>query len=77
MPAFFSDPVQVQLREGQLLRDGADEMRRPMCLPSAPMSFQPASTIQLTVRKWKGERSDSSDETPSRSLCHEFAWRRK
>jgi len=26
---------------------------------------------------WKGERSDSYRETPFRSLCHEFAWRRK
>ena len=73
MPAFFSDPVQVQLqriaREGQLLRKVASATRRPIGLPSAPMSAGVDDSAQLNndvVRS--GEGSDRSCETPFRSL---------
>jgi hypothetical protein len=61
VPAFFSDPVHVQVHEWPLLSDDAGAMRRPICLPSAQMSFQPAPAIQLNSRKtWCGGASAGS-----------------
>jgi hypothetical protein len=62
MPAFLSNSAQVQLRESHLLRDG----------PGADDSAQ-----FMKDAVWKGERTDPSDETPFRSLCHDCAWRCK
>jgi hypothetical protein len=71
MPASFSDPVRVQLREGPLLPD-------VLAVLSNEFSASVDDSAQLKKdAPWKGERSDSSCEIPFPSLCHEFAWRCK
>jgi hypothetical protein len=54
MPAFFSIPVQVPLREKRLLHDGAG-------------TGDPAQFMKNVV--WKGERLESPGQIPFRSLC--------